>query len=556
MLTWQTWRLAAPLVVLLVGGGVAWAHSWLWRRRLLRELRSTWGHLPGDRGGIAVARALHDIDPERPARDRYIIDDRTWEDLDCDHVFAQLDRCVSPIGSQTLYKSLRSLHLSQNALDRRHQLVELISRNHILRERLQLCLTHLRSRGASRVAELLWREPPGRPAIAAAAPVMALIAVVVLALAWAGTFTWAAVFPVLVVNGIVHFAHRRGIDEVPLGQLGALIGVARRIAALESTELAALCPTIRRSADRAAKLARALALLSLDDGLGIVQYLKIYFLIDVLAYSATRAGVQRDAAGLRSLFEEVGMLDAAQAIASYLTEQTHYCPPEFTAPHASWGFAALRHPLLASPVPYDFSVDGRGVLVTGSNMSGKTTFLKAIAVNAVLAQSWYFALAERYTMPHVRPLTAIGRSDNLIEGKSYYLAEVESILRLVRASASGDRYLLVADELFRGTNPEERIAGAAEVLRFMANPPHFVFAATHDADLVRLLCSEYSPFHFTETLDSNGLSFDYAIRPGACTSRNAIALLEHVGYPDAIVTRARSLAEALERGAAIGEVPR
>ncbi|MBI2839729.1 MAG: hypothetical protein HYX75_15565 [Acidobacteria bacterium] len=159
-------------------------------------------------------------------------------------------------------------------------------------------------------------------------------------------------------------------------------------------------------------------------------------------------------------------------------------------------------------------------------------------------------------MPHVRPLTSIGRSDNLIEGKSYYLAEVESILRLVRASTSGDRYLLVADELFRGTNPEERIAGAAEVLRFMAKQPHFVFAATHDADLVRLLCPDYSPFHFTETLDSNGLSFDYTIRPGACTSHNAIALLEHVGYPEAIVARARSLAEALERGAAIGEDPR
>ncbi|MBI2839730.1 MAG: hypothetical protein HYX75_15570 [Acidobacteria bacterium] len=387
MLTWQTWRLAAPLMVLLVGGGVAWAHSWFWRRRLLRELRSTWGHLPGDRCGIAVARALHDIDPERPARDRHIIDDRTWEDLEFDHVFARLDRCVSPVGSQVLYRTLRSLRLDEHELTRRHRLVELLSRNHTLREPLQLCLTHVRGRSASRVAELLWREPPRMTAIGDVAPVLALVAAVVLALAWAGTFSWAAVFPVLVVNGIVHFAHRRGIDEVPLSQLGALIGAARRIAALDSADLAALCPAIRRSADRSAKLARSLALLSLDDGLGIIQYLKIYFLIDVLAYSASRAAVQRDVAGLRSLFEEVGMIDAAHSVASYLTEHAHHCHPEFTAPRASWGFAALRHPLLASPSPYDFSVDGCGVLVTGSNMSGKTTFLKAIAVNAVFAQS-------------------------------------------------------------------------------------------------------------------------------------------------------------------------
>lgn len=164
-----------------------------------------------------------------------------------------------------------------------------------------------------------------------------------------------------------------------------------------------------------------------------------------------------------------------------------------------------------------------------------------MGVASILAQSFDLAPADGFAAPFAVVLSSIGRSDNLIEGRSYCLAEVESIRRLVCAAESDTPHLLLllADEIFRGTNPEERVAGASAVLSFMARRPHLIMAATHDLELVRLLEATYASFHFRETVDERGLVFDYTIRPGPASTFNAIALLQLTGYTEDIVASAR-----------------
>src|SRR5205814_197241 len=125
---------------------------------------------------------------------------------------------------------------------------------------------------------------------------------------------------------------------------------------------------------------------------------------------------------------------------------------------------------------------GHGALITGSNMSGKSTCLRTVAVAAVMAQTINTCLATEYAAPILRVRSCIGRSDDLLAGKSYYIVEVESLLDLVRASETAAPHLFVLDELFRGTNAVERIAAGQAVLEALLTgqtgpTPHLVIAA-------------------------------------------------------------------------------
>src|SRR5204863_8109490 len=108
---------------------------------------------------------------------------------------------------------------------------------------------------------------------------------------------------------------------------------------------------------------------------------------------------------------------------------------------------------------------GRCPLITGSDMSGKSTFLRTIGVATVMAQTLKTCLASEYEAPVFRVRSCIGRTDDLLGGKSYYIAEVEAVLGLVDASASSSSHLFLLDEVFRGTNAVERIAAGQGVLR-------------------------------------------------------------------------------------------
>ena len=118
------------------------------------------------------------------------------------------------------------------------------------------------------------------------------------------------------------------------------------------------------------------------------------------------------------------------------------------------------------------------------------------------------------------------------------MAEVESILRLIQVSKSGTVHLFIIDELFRGTNSVERLAASVEVLQYLNNGKDYTLIATHDLQLTGLLNGSYLNFHFRENVSPEGLSFDYKLHSGFSKTRNAIALLEHAGYPKMIVENA------------------
>jgi DNA mismatch repair ATPase MutS len=285
----------------------------------------------------------------------------------------------------------------------------------------------------------------------------------------------------------------------------------------------------------------------------VFEYLNLLFLLDANALYFGARQLRAHGAALLRVLGVVGDADAALSVASVRAGNARWTRPEFTPPRTPTELAELAHPLIEEGVcnsivlgpPY-------GVLITGSNMSGKSTFVRTVGVNVILAQTIHTCFASAYRSPVLHVQSAIGRTDDLQSGKSYYLVEVESVLALVSASGNATPYLFLLDELFRGTNAVERIAAAEAVLSELVGhrpggKPHRVVAATHDAELIDLLAETYEAFHLSDSLSPEGLVFEYRLKRGPATTRNAITLLRLKGAPPSVVNRALERAGQLDR---------
>ena len=499
------------------------------------------------------------------------LDDRTWADLNLDQVFEAVDRTESTVGQHALYHRLRTTPAAAH-LDAFESLVGRMTEHAATRERAQLALASLRD---PQGYPLWWLERPDAvraPAWYVIFPVLALIILTLLAVLPFEPRLMPFVLGSLGVNLAVHFATLR--------QIGAKTGAFRQLAPVIATGQALrfltgddIDPLVRPLHDDLRTLKRLKTISRWSSGnpfmlsagqsplAGIVsdlantayEYVNFVLPVDAVGLYFGAADLARHGRGLVRVVAAIGDIDTAISVASLRAERSTWTRPRFLPPGAPAVLRDACHPLVPDVVPNSISLaPGCGVLVTGSNMSGKSTFLRTVGVSAVLAQTIHTCFAAEYAAPVFRVRSSIGRADDLVGGKSYYLVEVEALLSLVAASADTAPHLFLLDELFRGTNAVERIAAGASVLLELVGGRrggnrHVVLAATHDTELVEMLADSYSPCHFGDSFSDEGLTFDHRLKPGRSTSRNAIALLRLHGAPPALIDRALASAEALDR---------
>jgi DNA mismatch repair ATPase MutS len=286
----------------------------------------------------------------------------------------------------------------------------------------------------------------------------------------------------------------------------------------------------------------------------VYEYLNLAFLLDATGVYLAIKDLSRYGDSLARATAATGDVDAAISIASFRAGRSDWTRPDFRTAEAATELTDLRHPLVNAAVPNSITIQpGRGVVITGSNMSGKSTFLRTVGVNAVLAQTIHTCLAQQYRAPVFHVRSCIGRADDLLAGKSYYIVEVEALLELVRVSDDTAPHLFLLDELFRGTSAVERIAAGEAVLvellraRRGTPKPHVVLAATHDGELVDLVSETFDAYHFGDSVGPDGLMFDHRLQHGPATTRNAIALLRLHGAPETLLAQAMTTAETLDR---------
>ena len=197
---------------------------------------------------------------------------------------------------------------------------------------------------------------------------------------------------------------------------------------------------------------------------------------------------------------------------------------------------ALRNPLLPeeSAVANDAALTAGTTIITGSNMSGKTTWLRTLGMNAVLAWAGAPVCAAAFSLSPLALYTSIRVDDSLAEGMSTFYAELLRIKEMVAAERTGRPLLLLIDEIFKGTNSADRITGARAALAHLTNAHSITLVSTHDFELCDLEIpgGRVRNAHFEEHYQDGKIAFDYRLRAGRCQTTNAVYLLRLVGILD------------------------
>ncbi|HDL19572.1 MAG TPA: hypothetical protein ENH29_10995 [Bacteroidetes bacterium] len=510
------------------------------RRKKIRHFRRNWGELPEYRLNIETARIYSKMKDTKPDKPGYSIDERTWQDLDMNEIFVLINRTISPIGGQLLFHLLKTPVADVRILAEREKLIALFSKDQSFRENIQIALLKLQTKNVGYLARLLWTPLPQPPFYAKLLPVLSFMSAAGLLGIFIHLWPWWIIIFIFSFNLFIRHFVKRKIDDaiISFQQLEKMLHVADLLTARKFERLRALHGELKRNLKKTRKLRKKIISLQLQDGFGLSDYINIFFLLDVTAFYLALNEIKKNLPALQKILEIVGSIDAMISIASFRRQFSRFCIPQFSADRGEFFVEDIYHPLLENPVDNTFHFEAKNILITGSNMSGKTTFLKTMGINAIFAQTLNMAMAKKYKAPALRVKSSISKSDNLMTGKSYYLSEVESILRLIKAAEDGKTYLLLIDEIFRGTNSVERSAASIEVLDYLAQNDDFILVATHDLDLTQILQKIYENYHFRETMQKTGLHFDYKIKPGRSATKNAIALLEYTGFPQAIVAGA------------------
>ena len=480
----------------------------------------------------------------------------TATDLDTENIFAFIDRTSSNPGRQYLYTKLHCPETDFSRLNDLEKRVTFLNKDAALREQIQLKLSDLNSTDAYYLPELFSKthaylfDVLGRFYIKIA-PALLIATAVSLCVVHNSLF-FLLLFVLLITNAIIHYGNKSKMYSYThsLPQLLLLINVAQW---LDAKNLFGQSETFKQSFANLLRLKKSLGFINLQTKIAkdptditfmVTEWFKILFLTEPLIFISSIKGVNKYLGDIRNVYESVAEIDLAISIQSVRDGLPYYCKPDFISVGEKVDVTDCFHPLIENCVPNSMAISyNQGVLITGSNMSGKTTFIRAIAINSLLSQTIHTCCAREYHAPPLNIFTSINMTDDLGEHKSYFQSEALSVLTIIEGCEAGKpvRNLVIIDEIFRGTNTFERISAAKAVLSHLVENKCFVFVSTHDLELAELLGNDYKVFSFEEIMGPDRLIFDYKIKSGLLKNKNGIAVLKGLGYPDSIITEAQKV---------------
>ena len=476
--------------------------------------------------------------------DEPTIDDITFNDLNMDEIFKQVKNTQSSIGDEYSYDFFRR----QKNPDLTHfeAAVQCMSEQAEAREKLQFAFYRIGRKTNNQLVELLL-EPSKFPKIA----MMPIIFVTVVGI---GSLIWLAVdidYGILAVCmsfcvGLILFSIVLRKIYQAFEALGMFTRMVRAAKVMVKLEL----PAFKEETDQLRKnlkvfknitgLADYIVQISGSSN-SLMMIITSYFSLYGYAYFIMVKLFQKYRSEALKLYETIGYIELCISIASYRESLPYYCLPNFNDSDQIT-FEEIVHPLLKEPVPNTRSM-GNKVLITGSNASGKSTFARTLAINAIFGQLFNTCLAKSFSFKPCAVYSSMNLKDDIVTGDSFYMAEIKSLKRLLKIAESKEYAMIFMDEMFKGTNMIERIAAASIILKKFADLDCFICLATHDVELSRILGERYENYHFREVVTADDILFDYTLREGVTTGSNAIKLLAYCHYDQEIVDQAEKYAE-------------
>lgn len=476
--------------------------------------------------------------------DEPTIDDITFNDLNMDEIFKQVKNTQSSIGDEYSYDFFRR----QKNPDLTHfeAAVQCMSEQAEAREKLQFAFYRIGRKTNNQLVELLL-EPSKFPKIA----MMPIILVTVVGI---GSLIWLAVdidYGILAVCmsfcvGLILFSIVLRKIYQAFEALGMFTRMVRAAKVMVKLEL----PAFKEETDQLRKnlkvfknitgLADYIVQISGSSN-SLMMIITSYFSLYGYAYFIMVKLFQKYRSEALKLYETIGYIELCISIASYRESLPYYCLPNFND-NDKVTFEEIVHPLLKEPIPNTRSM-GNKVLITGSNASGKSTFARTLAINAIFGQLFNTCLAKSFSFKPCAVYSSMNLKDDIVTGDSFYMAEIKSLKRLLKIAESKEYAMIFMDEMFKGTNMIERISAASIILKKFADLDCFICLATHDVELSRILGERYENYHFREVVTEDDILFDYTLQEGVTTGSNAIKLLAYCHYDQEIVDQAEKYAE-------------
>lgn len=485
------------------------------------------------------------------------VDDITWNDLDMNRIYRRMNTCCSSIGSEYLYATLRKLKFTSKELEKNSKLAEEFSKNKEERIKTQLILSKIGKTSKISIYEYLTRMNE----VASYNCVINKIQILLFLFAVLGIIlnykpALALALLMIGINVATYYHHRAKIAPY-LSFFSYMVRLNKNIEDLykiDIKELEDYKNSLKKDSKKLIKLRKGTFWLSASEVSGsffdtVMDYIKMIFHVDIIKFYSMLVVLKNNQDAINDVYEIIGNIDTCIAIASYREGLEYYSEPILKdTKNIEYSVTDVYHPLISNPISNSIS-EKSSVLLTGSNASGKSTFIKTLAINAILSQTIYTSLSKSYEAPFYKIYTSMALRDDLLSGESYYMVEIKSLKRIINAEHENRPILCFVDEVLRGTNTLERISASAHILTHIAKDNSMCFAATHDIELTKILSNDYNNYHFQEKIMDNDVKFDYKLYTGEAKSRNAIKLLKMIGYSDEIVNNASHMANNfLENG--------
>lgn len=529
---WTTYTLIS-IGILLLGIGLAISDK-IKQKHKIKTLWDKQSILNRPKGNhIKYHQYYHSLKENNDRNDSNDIDDITWNDLDLDRLFHKLNYNFTTVGEEYTYAALRNAnkHIADEAL------IQKLTNNKDFREQVSFILADLgrsTNNNASRFAfkNQSFEQYNYWMILLSLLPFLSLFSFYF----GLSIGLFAVIFSIGIVMSLsLSFKSKSEILYSDLFYAVKIIDTSSKLLYLKESHQEIQLPKIRSI--------KYLSYLMLSDdnneanlALQLINAIKMLFMTDYHIYHYALRILRKNQSSYAKYFSVVGQYDLSYSTAMYRQTLPYYSIPEIGPLNTE----EIYHPLLTQPVANDYT-HHKDVLLTGSNASGKSTFMKTIAINLVMAQAINTTTSEAFNYIPGHVLSSMNLEDSLAKGDSYFIAEIKSIKRIIRAIEAEEPAYVFIDEILRGTNTKERISSASSILNHIAHHHNTIlFAATHDIELTEILKDTFDFYYFRENLtEDNDIEFDYTIRKGVTTTSNAIELMRIHHYPNQIYQDAK-----------------
>lgn len=527
--------------------------------RMTKKLLENWGKKPKKQ----ISRDQFDMISHyfRNGNQENVIDDITWNDLNMDEVFRNINNTNSSVGQEYLYKMLRHPLKEKSKLDEIDRLAAFFDGHEKERFSVQkefYKMGYARHISVSDYIDALMEQETRSNFAHYITWIFLVLSLAVCIFVNPVIGIWA-VIAAIAFSVISYYKYKAKVEHyfICVNQIIRMVMAAENIKNLSIQELEVYnesFDTLIKAFSKVTKNAWLLETGTISGSLAeiMLEYIRIITHVDLIKFNHILKALKSRREDVHELMDTLGFIESTIAIASFRRMLPYWSIPKLMEEHGGHCCMDIEdafHPLIDKPVANSINVR-KHVLLTGSNASGKSTFLKTIAINAILAQTIHTSVSKSYRAPVYRIYSSMALKDDLGNADSYYIVEIKSLKRIIDAvNQSGNPVLCFIDEVLRGTNTVERIAASSEILKGISNRRALCFAATHDVELTSILASEYENYHFQEEVVKKDVRFNFQLFKGPATTRNAIKLLDMIGYNPSIISGAeRRAAYFLDKG--------